>query len=330
MLPWESTHNGAKEDQAMKAAALGPRGLEIRELPRPQVKPSQVLVRVHYASLNRRDLTRGKGDEGTIPGLDWAGEIAEAGAAVKHLKPGDRVLCMGSGGYAEYAVTEAGHALKVPPRLDLEQAATLPVALFTMHDALVTNGGLRAGESVLVQGASSGVGLMGLQIAKLWGASLVIGSSRRSAARLNEFGADLALSTDDPAWVQTVAKATGGRGVDLVIDQVSGKLFNQTQHATAIGGRIVNVGRLGGMLAEFDFNLHALRRLRYIGVTFRTRSRDEVAEIARRVEADLGSALDSGKLRLPVDRVFSLDDAEAAQARMRADQHFGKILLRAV
>jgi len=314
----------------MKAAAFGPQGLEIRELPRPQVKPTQILVRVHYASLNRRDLTRTKGDDGTIPGLDWAGEVAEAGAQVKHLKPGDRVMCMGSGGYAEYALTEAGQALKVAPRLELEQAATLPVAVFTMHDALITNGGLKAGETVLIQGASSGVGLMGLQIAKLTGASLVIGSSRRSAARLNEFGADLAISTDHPSWVDTVTKASGGRGVDLVIDQVSGKLFNQTQHATAIGGRIVNVGRLGGMVAEFDFNLHALRRLRYIGVTFRTRSREEVGEIARRVEADLGSALESGELRLPVDRVFSLDEAEAAQERMRADRHFGKILLRAV
>lgn len=314
----------------MKAAVFGPQGLEIRELPKPQVKPTQILVRVHYASLNRRDLTRTKGDEGTVPGLDWAGEVAEAGAEVKHLRPGDRVMCMGSGGYAEYALTEAGQVLKVPQRLDLEQAATLPVAVFTMHDAIVANGGLKAGETVLIQGASSGVGLMGLQIAKLKGARLVIGSSRRSAARLKEFGADLAINTDDASWVETVAKASGGRGADLVIDQVSGKLFNQTQQATAIGGRIVNVGRLGGMVAQFDFNLHALRRLRYIGVTFRTRSSEEVREIARRVEGDLGSALESGKLRLPVDRVCSLDEAEAAQQRMRADQHFGKILLRAV
>jgi NADPH2:quinone reductase len=236
---------------------------------------------------------------------------------------------MGSGGYAEYAVTEARQALPIPPGLDERAAAALPLALFTMHDALVTNGGLKAGESVLIQGASAGVGLMGLQIAKLKGASLVIGSSRRSGARLKDFGADLAVNTDAAEWVEAVTRATAGKGVDLVIDQVSGKIFNQTQQATAIGGRIVNVGRLGGMVAEFDFNLHALRRLRYIGVTFRTRSPAEVREIARRVQADLGAALAAGKLRLPLDKVFPLNEAEAAQRRMRADEHFGKILLAA-
>ena len=116
--------------------------------------------------------------------------------------------------------------------------------------------------------------------------------------------------------------------MDLVIDQVSGKIFNLTQQATAIGGRIVNVGRLGGMVAEFDFNLHALRRLRYIGVTFRTRSAEEVREIARKGQADLWPALEAGKLRLPVDRVFPLDQADAAQQHMRTNSHFGKILLR--
>jgi NADPH2:quinone reductase len=312
----------------MKAAAFGASGLEIRELAKPKIKPGQLLVRVRYASLNRRDLTRAKGDEGTVPGLDWAGEVADVGAEVKVFKPGDRVMCMGTGGYAEYAVTEAGQTLPVPQNMNLETAATLPVAVFTMHDAVVTNGGLKAGETVLIQGASSGVGLMGLQIAKLKGAALVAGSSRHSKDRLRQFGADLALDTNDPAWVETLTEATAGKGVDLVVDQVSGKIFNQTQQATAIGGRIINVGRLGGMVAEFDFNLHALRRLRYIGVTFRTRSRDEVREIARRVQADLWPALEAGQLALPIDKVFPLEEAEAAQRRMRANEHFGKILLR--
>lgn len=311
----------------MKAAVFGAKGLETREIETPRPGPDQILVRVRYASLNRRDLTRAKGDEGSVPGLDWAGEVAEAGAGVKDFRPGDRVMCMGSRGYAEYAVAEASQTLPLPKTLSWESAATLPVAVFTMHDALVTNGGLARGESVLIQGASAGVGLMGLQIAKLKGAALVAGSSRRAGERLRQFGADLVVDSSRPEWVETLTKATGGKGVDLVIDQVSGKLFNQTQQATAIGGRIVNVGRLGGMVAEFDFNLHALRRLKYIGVTFRTRSRDEVREIARRVQADLGPALEAGKLALPVDKVFPLDQAEAAHQRMRADQHFGKILL---
>jgi NADPH2:quinone reductase len=230
---------------------------------------------------------------------------------------------MGAGGYAEYAVS--GCVLPVPKGVSLEQAAALPLALLTMHDAIVGNGRLKAGEAVLVQGASSGVGLMALQIAKLKGAALVAGSSRHSPARLRDYGADLALNTSEPGWVEALTKATGGKGVDLVVDQVSGALFNQTQQATAIGGRIVNVGRLGGMTAEFDFNLHALRRIEYIGVTFRTRSPGEVRAVSRRVREDLWPSL--AQLSLPIDRVFPLEEAEAAQARMRANAHFGKILL---
>jgi NADPH2:quinone reductase len=284
---------------------------------------------VRYAGLNRRELTRMKGDEGTVPGLEFAGEVAEAGAEVKDFKVGDSVMVLGGGSYAQYAIAEPAQTLRIPGGMSFETAATLPVALLTMHDAVVTNGALKPGETVLIQGASSGVGLMALQIAKLKGAALVAGSSRHAKEKLEAFGADLAIDTNDPGWVETLTQATGGKGVDLVVDQVAGKIFNQTQQATAIGGRIVNVGRLGGMVAEFDFNLHALRRLCYIGVTFRTRSREEVREIARKAQADLWPALESGKLRLPVDKVFALEEAEAAQARMRSNAHFGKILLKA-
>ena len=302
----------------MKAAVFAKQGLELREVSQPRPKQGEVLVRVRYAGLNRRDLTRTPGDEGTIPGMDWAGE---------RLDTGEAVMCMGAAGYAEYAL--AACALPVPRGLELREAAVLPLALLTMHDALVGNGRLRRGESVLIQGASSGVGLMGLQIAKLCGAALVVGSSRTAEhrRRLGEFGADLAVDTSDARWPDQVLEATGGKGVDLVVDQVSGNIFNATQKVTAITGRIVNVGRLGGMSAEFDFNLHALRRIQYIGVTFRTRSAAEVRVIAERMRQDLWPALEAGKLRLPIDRVFALAEAEAAQAHMRSNRHFGKIVL---
>jgi len=168
-----------------------------------------------------------------------------------------------------------------------------------------------------------------MQIAKLKGAKLVIGTSTNAArrARLAEHGADLAVDSSDPAWPDQVLKATDGRGVDLIVDQVSASVANQNLRATAIKGRIVNVGRLGGSKAEFDFDLHALRRISYIGVTFRTRSVDEVREIVRLMRADLGPALETGKLSIPIDRTFPLDQAAAAQAHMRANQHFGKIVL---
>ncbi len=212
--------------------------------------------------------------------------------------------------------------------MSYQQAAALPIALMTMHDALVGNGRLKAGESVLIQGASSGVGLMAQQIAKYLGAGLVIGTSRDAGrrARLEEFGADMALDPGDPAWPDAVLEATGG-GVDLIIDQVSGGVENDNMKAARLMGRIVNVGRLGGFSGEFDYDLHALKRIQYIGVTFRTRSPIEVREINRKMRADLWPAVQAGTLSLPIDRVFPLAEAAAAQAHMRANAHLGKIVL---
>ena len=319
----------------MKAAVATENGLEIRDIPQPKPKPFELLVKVKAAGLNRADLAaaRGKGGHGATGatvGLDWAGEVVEVGAEAKGgFKRGDRVMCAGAGGYAEYAVCDWGRVVHIPDDMSFEHAATLPVALGTMHDALVTNGRLKAGESVLIQGASSGVGLMALQIAKLLGARLVVGTSTNAErrARLKEFGADLAVDTTEPNWPDLVLKATDGQGVDLIVDQVSGSLMNGNMRAAAIRGRIVNVGRLGGGKAEFDFDLHAQRRITYIGVTHRTRSVDELREETRAMWADLADAVKSKKLSLPVEKTYPLDQAKAAQEHMRANQHFGKILL---
>jgi NADPH2:quinone reductase len=239
-------------------------------------------------------------------------------------------MCSGNGGYAEYAVTDWGRVSPVPGNnMGWEQAATLPIALQTMHNALITIGEMVAGQAVMIQGASSGVGLMGMQIAKLMGARLVIGSSTTPVrrARLAEFGADLAVDTSDPDWPDAVLAATDGRGVDLIVDQISAPVANANMRATRILGRIVNVGRLGGNKGEFDFDLHAARRITYVGVTFRTRSVEEVREINRRMRADLWPAVEAGKLALPIDKVFPLEQAAEAQAHMRANAHLGKIVL---
>jgi NADPH2:quinone reductase len=213
--------------------------------------------------------------------------------------------------------------------MNFEDAATLPIALATMHNAVVTNGALQPGQSVLIQGASSGVGLMALQIAKLKGAGLVIGSSTNATrrARLKEFGADLAVDSSDPGWVDQVLAATGGEGVDLIVDQVSGTLANQNLAATKIKGRIVNVGRLGGTRAEFNFDLHAARRINYIGVTFRTRSIEEIREIFDEVRKDIWPAVESRRLQLPIDKVFAFDDIGRAFEHMEANKHLGKIVV---
>ena len=320
----------------MKAGVATEHGLALRDIPEPRPKPNEVLVKVRAAALNRADLTTARGlphgshgGVGAAVGLEWAGEVAAVGAEVTGHAAGDRVMCSGTGGYAEYAVTDWGRVNRMPDGLSFEQATTLPVALITMHNALVTAGRLHAPDSVLIQGASSGVGLMGLQIAKLRGAGLVVGSSTDAArrGRLNEFGADLVIDTREPAWPEQVLKATGGKGVNVVVDMLSGPVVAQTMKATALLGRIVNVGRLAGTRAELDFDLHALRRIDYIGVTFRTRTLDEVREINRRMRDDLWDAVTAGKLALPIDRRFPLDQAVEAQAHMRANRHFGKIVL---
>jgi NADPH2:quinone reductase len=321
----------------MKAAVIGENGVEVREVARPAPGPEQVLVKVRAAGLNRADLIMASGrmhgpsgGAGTVLGLEVSGEIAEVGASVKDFKPGDRVMCSAAAAYAEYTVADMGRVHRIPANnMSFEQAATLPVGLQTMHNAVVTAGRLKAGETVLIQGASSGVGLIAQQIAKAKGASLVIGTSTNAErrAKLKEHGADQVVDSRDANWADQVLEATGGKGVDLIVDQISGYVANQNLKATAILGRIVNVGRLGGFHGDFDFDLHALRRIDYIGVTFRTRSVEEVREINRLMRADIWGDIEAGRIALPIDRTFPLDQAAMALEHMKANAHFGKIVL---
>jgi NADPH:quinone reductase-like Zn-dependent oxidoreductase len=321
----------------MKAYVYGANGAAIAEVARPSPGRGQVLVRVGACGLNRADLGMTKGHAhgsaggvGTVLGMEWAGEVAELGAEVRGVKVGDRVMGSGAAAFAEYTLADHGRLFATPSNMNVEEACTLPIALTTMHNAVVTVGGLQAGQAVMIQGASSGVGLMALQIAKLKGAGLVVGSStdavRRS--RLKEFGADLAVDSSDPTWVDSVLQATNGEGVDLIVDQLSGKVASQNLKATKVKGRIVNVGRLGGTHADFNFDLHAARRIDYIGVTFRSRTIEEIREIFDEVRNDIWPAVESRKLRLPIDKVFAFDDIGKAFEHMEANRHFGKIVVR--
>jgi NADPH2:quinone reductase len=320
----------------MRAYVLTSDGPQLTETPAPTPRPSELLVRVRAAALNRVDLAMARGHvhgaaggPGAVLGVEWAGDVVSVGAEVPDFQVGDRVMGSGAGAFGEYTVTDWGRVLPIPPGLDYDAAATLPVALQTMHDALVTHGELRVGQRVLVLGASSGVGLMALQIAKELGASWVAGTSTQAERRsqLLKFGADLALDSNAPDWVEQLL-AVHEQGADLSIDQLAGPTFDRTMRATRIGGRIVNVGRLAGMQANFDFDLHALRRLSYIGVTFRTRTRAEVRDIGRSLRVDLWPALQRGRLRLPIDKSFAFGELAAALAWMRENRHFGKIVLR--
>jgi len=321
----------------MKAAMVGDNGIKVGDTAEPTPKSNEVLIKVHACGMNRADsmvasgMAHGRnGGPGTIPGIEYVGEVVDMGNEVTNVKPGDRVMCTGTSGWGQYAVADWGRTVPIPANnMTWAQASTLPVALQTMHNAIVTAGRFQRGESVMIQGASTGVGLMGLQIAKRLGAKLVVGSSTNSErrGRLREFGADLAVDSRDETWVEEVLHATGGAGLDLIVDQISGYAANANLAATRVLGRIVNVGRLGGFSGDFNFDLHAQRRIDYVGVTFRTRTIEEVRAIVRTMQADLWSDVEAGALSLPVDCEFSLDDVAEAVEYMKANKHFGKIVL---
>lgn len=318
----------------MKAAIVTEAGPVLRDVPVPQPGATEILVKVRASALNRADLGMAAGHahgaaggSGSPLGLEWAGEVVEAGPEAGDYRPGDRVMCSGIGGFAEYAVADHRRCFPVPDGMGWSEAACWPVALRTMTDAVLINGAMTAGQRVMIMGASSGVGLLGMQIARACGASQVIGTSTTAARRdrLSEFGADVAVDPSAPGWVDAVLQATDGKGVDLVVDMLSGPYVNDLLRATALGGRIVNVGRLAGQRAEFDFDLHALRRITYVGVTFRTRTVEDVAAINERVMADVWPRFETGAFTMPIDRTMPLMQIADALDEMKRNTHFGKI-----
>jgi len=313
--------------------------LELRQVPAPAPASNELLVRVKATALNRADLAQRRGgypaavtagDSGlAIGGLEAAGEVAGMGDTVTGFAIGDRVMAMCGGGYADFVTVDHRLALPVPERLSWEAAAAIPVAYMTEHDALITNAGLRAGEAVLVNAASSGVGVAALQIAKLFGASPILGSSGDAAKleRLRALGMDVGVNYRTENVANAVLAATDGKGVDIVIDHVGASHFADHLRAMALKGRLVSVGRLGGNQTEVDLNFVALRRLRLIGVTFRTRTLDERIAIAQRCAADLLPALADGRLKPLIDRVFPLEEVSEAQGYMASNAQIGKIVL---
>ena len=322
----------------MRAVTVVESGVQILEVDTPSPKDEEVLVKVHACGLNRADLVvadggahGSAGGNGTIVGMEFSGEIVKCGENVKNLSIGDRVMCSGTSAWAEYAIADHGRVIKIPDNnIDFITASSLPIALATMHNAIVTIGNFVKGQTILIQGASSGVGLMGLQLAKQLGAKLVIGTSTKTEkfSRLKSIGADLVVNSKDRNWVEEVLRSTNNEGVDLIIDQLSGYTINENMRASKVKGIIVNVGRLAGGNAEFNCDLHALRRINYRGVTFRTRSISEIRDVYSRMWADCSDLVSKGKLSLPVDKVYQFSDVEDALSCMRDNQHFGKLILK--
>lgn len=321
----------------MKAVTLGDDGVEIKDLPNPEPTSEQVLVKVKSCGLNRSDLleTQGQsfghtGGDTKIIGGEFAGEIVELGEGVEDLKVGDKVMCRGGSGWAEYAVANHKRAIKFnPEQISWEQAASIQGNLQTMHDAIVTNGKFITGQSVFIQGASSGVGIIGLQIAKALGASLVLGSStnQNKLSKLSSYGADILIDTSKENWLDKVLEVTEGKGVDVLIDMLSGDFVNKNMEATKINGHLINIGRLAGMNGNFNYDLHAKRRLHYVGTTGRTRSVEENLDVARVANKDLWDHVIDGKIRHVIFKTFRLNEASDALNIMNENRHFGKLVL---
>ena len=323
----------------MKAlyVVAGPEGGRFRfdDAPVTDPGPGQARVRVRASGLNRGVVMflaaqRGDGTRVFPMGIvEFAGEVEALGEGVDGVSVGDRVMARGPGAAAECVVLDARFLVPVPAGWSWQQAAAVPNVFVTSHDAVVTNGRLQRGESLLVTGGASGVGTATLQIARLLGASPVIATTRTpdtKGAALEELGADLIVNTTEPDWSDVVRKATDDKGVDLVIDTVGAPLLAGNLDAMALCGRLVSVGRTGGTIDVIDLDLIALKRLQLIGVTFRTRTVEEDIACSRRFADDLLGALDDGRLRPVLHGSFPWGEIEAAYASMAEDNHIGKIV----
>jgi NADPH2:quinone reductase len=321
----------------MRAIVATNQGAALKNLPKPKPGPAQILVQVKTAALNRADLMMlhgashgGWGGGADAPlGLEFAGEVVELGEGVNKIRIGDRIMSAGSGAFAEYIVVYEPQVFSVPHNMSYEQAASLPVGTQTMHDAIATAGQFTSGQTVLFQGGASAVGMIGMQAAKFLGAGKVVGTSRSSerCAGLLEFGADVAINTKDKDWIKQVLKETDDKGVDLLIDFLAGPYMNQNLEVMKVGGRIINIGRLAGEQGEFNFDLHSMRRISYIGCSFRMRTPFESLEVIMKAQAALEPALANGAIKLPIDKIYQLEEASQAFERMSKNLNFGKIIL---
>jgi putative PIG3 family NAD(P)H quinone oxidoreductase len=318
---------------AVEGDGKNPRSLKLIEIDRPRPGPGQVLIRVHAAGINRPDILQRRGLYPPPPGapetlgLEVAGEVAEAGRDAPRWKAGDRVTALlGGGGYARYAIADARHALPVPDGLNWEEAASLPETVFTVWANVFDIARLSAGETLLVHGATSGIGVAAIQMGKAAGAR-VITTSRGAdkAARARALGADLAIDSTAEDFSEAV-RAAGG--ADVVLDMVGGPYLAGDLACMNPAGRCVLIAVQGGSRAEADLGLIMRKRLTLTGSTLRPRDADEKARLARGVEANVWPWIAAGKLKPVIDRVFPLAEAGEAHAYLDGD-HVGKVVLRA-
>ena len=306
---------------------------EQRPLPRPG--DAEVLVKVAAAGVNRPDMMQRRGlypppaGATDIPGLEIAGEVAALGAGVKQWKLGDKVMALVvGGGYAEYCPAHESHALPVPPGLTLVAAAAIPETFFTVWHNAFERGRLKAGETLLVHGGSSGIGTTAIQLAKSFGAREIItaGSAEKCDA-CRRLGADVAINYKSEDFVAATKAATEGKGADIILDMVGGDYIERNYEAAAVEGRVVQIALQAGPKVTVNFHRIMLKRLTHTGSTLRARSIADKGAIARAVEEHVLPLIAAERVRAVIDTTFPLAKAAAAHARMETSGHIGKIVL---
>src|SRR5712691_9496272 len=313
----------------------GPEMLVPEQRPVPAPGEGEILVKVAAAGVNRPDVMQRQGlyppPKGAtdIPGLEIAGEVVALGAGIKRWKPGDKVMALVvGGGYAEYCAAHESHALPGPETLSLIEAAAIPETFFTVWYNMFERGKLKAGETLLVHGGSSGIGTAAIQLARAAGAQVITtaGTAEKCEA-CRKLGAAVAINYKSEDFVAATKAATGGKGADVVLDMVGGDYIERNYEAAAVEGRVVQIAFQGSSEATVDFRRIMLKRLTHTGSTLRARSVVDKAAIARGVEKHVLPLIAEGKVRPVIDSTFPLLQASAAHARMETSAHIGKIVL---
>lgn len=313
----------------------GPEVIQVETGPVPSPGPGQVLIKVVAAGVNRPDCLQRAGGyppppgATEIPGLEISGRVVAVGEGVKDLKIGDEVCALViSGGYAEYCVADAVLCLPVPKGLTLFEAGGLPENVYTVYDNVFTRGRLKAGETILIHGGSSGIGYTAIQLAKQAGATVITTAGSDDKCQFcRDMGADHTINYRKEDWPARVKELTGGKGVDVILDMVAGPYIQQNLNSLAFEGRLVQIAFLQTSRVEFDFMPLMLRRLTMTGSTLRPRSVDLKKAIADKLRSDVWPLYSSGKVKPVIHKVFPLEQAREAHALMESSAHVGKIML---